>query len=111
MQPAREVQAVDLGKNIEEGANAATNRWDITNSYPRFVREGVGRPSLWEHLRGQIFLGSESFLEEMERLSQSQRLDNFGVSPSRISHIQRAIETGELSGKARKLMLLCKVKQ
>lgn len=145
---------------------------DATNSYRRFVREGVGRPSLWEHLRGQNFLGSESFLEQMERLSHSQRLDNvpssqqrptrmgkeeiiarvshiygvepgkifsrerpeayscaayllrrvanmplkevanmFGVSPSRISHIQRAIETGELSGEARQLMLLCKVKQ
>lgn len=145
---------------------------DLTNTYCQFVREGVGRPSPWEHLRGQIYLGSESFLEEMERLSQSRPLDNvpssqqrptriekeeiiarvshvygvepgkifsredpeayscaayllrrvanmplkevahmFGVSPSRISHIQRAIETRALSGKAQKLMLLCKVKQ
>lgn len=148
------------------------NNADAIHFYRRFVREGVGRPSPWEDLRGQIFLGSESFLEQMEDLSQSYSLDNvpveqqrptrlgreeilahvsaiygvelekvtwrdhpeayrcaayllrraanmplkevaamFCVSPSRISHIQRTFEAGAISGEARQLLLLCKVKQ
>lgn len=35
----------------------------------------------------------------------------FGVSPSRISHIQRSMETGQLSRLQRKAMHLCNVKQ
>ena len=35
----------------------------------------------------------------------------FGVSPSRISHIQRSIETTRLSAEQKKLMELCNVKQ
>ena len=34
--------------------------------YIDFVRAGVGLPSLWESLRGQIFLGSDSFVRRMQ---------------------------------------------
>jgi putative transposase len=30
-----------------------------------FVRAGVGLPSLWEQLKGQIYLGSDEFVESM----------------------------------------------
>jgi len=33
--------------------------------YSRFVAEGTGQPSPWEHLRNQVFLGSEAFAETM----------------------------------------------
>lgn len=34
--------------------------------YIDFVRAGGGLPSLWESLRGQIFLGSDSFVKRMQ---------------------------------------------
>lgn len=34
--------------------------------YKEFVHEGVGAPSPWQQLRGQVFLGTERFLQEME---------------------------------------------
>lgn len=37
-----------------------------TAAYVNFVRAGVGLPSLWESLRGQIFLGSDSFVKRMQ---------------------------------------------
>lgn len=36
------------------------------SSYRRFVAEGITRPSIWEHLNGQIYLGDEKFLERMQ---------------------------------------------
>ena len=145
---------------------------EAANFYHRFVREGVDQPSPWKHLRGQIFLGGESFLEEMERLAQAQQLVNvpssqsrptrvgkegildrvgevyglspaeiisrdnteayhcaayllrrvanislrevaalFGVSPSRISHVQREMESKKLSKKKEQVIGLCSVKQ
>jgi putative transposase len=33
--------------------------------YMDFVRAGVGLPSVWESLRGQVFLGSDEFVERM----------------------------------------------
>ena len=35
--------------------------------YSRFVAEGNNQPSPWEHLRNQVFLGSEAFAESMRR--------------------------------------------
>jgi hypothetical protein len=31
--------------------------------YVDFVREGAGLPSLWSHLKNQIFLGSENYCQ------------------------------------------------
>jgi hypothetical protein len=32
-------------------------------SYAAFVRQGMGKPSVWEGLRHQVFLGSEAFVD------------------------------------------------
>lgn len=40
--------------------------------YRDFVRAGVGLPSLWEGLRGQIYLGSDAFLEKMQALCNKE---------------------------------------
>ena len=141
-------------------------------AYRQFVREGIGQPSPWAKLRGQIFLGSEAFLARMERLVRGQHVANvpvaqtqpgrlnpeevlsrvgavygvgmkelaarthaeayqcaawllrraaneplkavawrFGVSPSRISHIQRALNGRAPSRQQRQAMVECKVKQ
>lgn len=36
--------------------------------YIDFVREGIGLPSIWEALRGQVFLGGDEFLTKMQDL-------------------------------------------
>ncbi len=38
--------------------------------YADFVRAGVGLPGLWEHLSGQIYLGSEEFVKRMHRAAE-----------------------------------------
>ena len=35
--------------------------------YAQFVVEGKGQPSPWEHLKNQVFLGSDTFVESMRR--------------------------------------------
>ncbi len=47
------------------GENPAAAR----QAYRRFVRAGVGGPSPWPELRGQIYLGGEKFLARMEKLA------------------------------------------
>jgi len=39
------------------------------NRYMDFVRAGVGLPSVWEQLSGQVFLGSDRFLKRMQAMS------------------------------------------
>lgn len=46
-------------------------------AYVDFVRAGVGLPSLWESLRGQLYLGSDGFVERIQALieQEGQALD------------------------------------
>ncbi len=46
------------------------------HAYSRFVAQGLGAPSPWENLSGQIYLGGEVFLERMQRLAATQPPDN-----------------------------------
>lgn len=141
-------------------------------AYQQFVAEGMGRPSPWTQITGQIFLGSPAFLERMAALIPEQRPANvpvaqtnptrlapseiltrvaavyeiaptavvarthreayqtavwllrraaneplrmvavrFGVSPSRISKIQAAMESTTLTPQQQTAMAQCKVKQ
>ena len=141
--------------------------------YRRYVSEGREGSSPWQAVKGQIFLGGETFLKEMQRRLRGQVITNvpkqqtqlnrlsaaevlqrvseayrteqqaivarahpdayqcaawllrraanlplrqvaelFGVSPSRISHIQRQRETAEqISKEQRKAMRLCQIKK
>jgi REP element-mobilizing transposase RayT len=38
-------------------------------NYREFVSEGIGKASVWEDLKGQIYLGDETFLERMQDLA------------------------------------------
>ena len=40
--------------------------------YVDFVRAGVGLPSIWHSLQGQIYLGSEPFVERMQTLAEAR---------------------------------------
>lgn len=42
-------------------------RSEAARRYEDFVRAGVGLPSIWEGLTGQIFLGNEKFADEMRK--------------------------------------------
>ena len=53
--------------------------------YIEFVQQGIRGPRVWENLRGQIFLGTDQFVEVMQA-----RLEGDGASPSReIPRLQR----------------------
>ena len=42
--------------------------------YIDFVEQGVGLPSLWGRLRGQVFLGGDVFLKRMQKLSDKAEI-------------------------------------
>jgi hypothetical protein len=45
-------------------------------AYRRFVAQGIGLPSVWEDLRGQMWLGDEPFRAKMQRrLGAKRRAD------------------------------------
>jgi REP element-mobilizing transposase RayT len=46
----------------------ATERSQARRAYTRFVSEGVGGESPWDHLKGQIYLGRDAFIGRMEKL-------------------------------------------
>jgi len=52
--------------------------------YKEFVKDGIGRQSLWSDLKGQIYLGDERFIERMQG-----RLDDEEASDVNIPRAQR----------------------
>jgi len=48
----------------------SSQRQRAIQRYTDFVRAGVGLPSLWEHLGGQIYLGSEAFITRMQQTTE-----------------------------------------
>lgn len=58
-------------------------------SYQKFVTEGLDLPSPWIELRGQIFLGTESFVQELapklgilQCLEETPRVQRFAARPA-----------------------------
>lgn len=51
----------------------ADNRGEAVAAFRRFVAEGIGAPSPWVELKGQIYLGSEQFVERMQALIDPKR--------------------------------------
>lgn len=39
--------------------------------YVAFVKQGIGSPGPWGDLRGQVYLGGEAFLADMQRAAQA----------------------------------------
>lgn len=52
----------------------AKRRKTACERYRRLVEEGKGQPSPWEKLKNQVFLGSDTFVEEMQKLLDSDRV-------------------------------------
>lgn len=59
----------------------AQDRAEAVLRYRDFVRAGMGLPSLWDELRGQIYLGSDDFLASLQ---------SFHGEGARIAEIPRA---------------------
>ncbi len=51
------------------------NRESARKQYACFVAEGVDAPSPWEHLKGQIYLGNERFINRMQAKMNKQSDD------------------------------------
>ena len=53
-------------------------RWNARAElrHSRFVAEGISLSGPWEHLAGQIFLGSEDFLKRMQEKASAQPAAN-----------------------------------
>jgi REP element-mobilizing transposase RayT len=51
----------------------AARKGDAQATYRRFVAEGVQRPSPWEELKNQIYLGSDTFVEAMQSKIDADR--------------------------------------
>lgn len=60
-------------------------------AYIDFVHAGVGLPSVWGDLRGQIYLGKDEFVKTMQQQVQS------GQNLSEIPCVQRRLNTQPLS--------------
>jgi putative transposase len=57
---------------------------DAQLAYRRFVADGKNQPSPWEHLKNQIYLGSEAFVDEMQRkMDPDRRLSEIPKSQRR----------------------------
>ncbi len=61
-----------------------------------FVRAGAGLPSVWDGLRNQIFLGSETFVAELQTgISSVQLLDEIPLLGMALAYL-----SGDYSMKA-----------
>lgn len=48
-------------------AQFGTRRAEAVAAYERFVREGIGRESIWRHLNRQVFLGDDAFVARAQK--------------------------------------------
>jgi putative transposase len=92
-------------------AQFAPERSSAIIAYVRFVHEGARLPSVWTQLQGQIYLGSEAFIKNMqaqigkrptlEEIPRAQRrvltqpLDEFAEQYSRKEAMARAYLSGQ----------------
>lgn len=71
-------------------------RGRAVKKYIDFVRKGVGQPSLWDQLRGQVFLGGEGFFKRMQRLADKAAIGEIPRAQRRppakpLSHYRRKL--------------------
>jgi hypothetical protein len=52
-------------------------------AYARFVVQGIGRPPVWDALRGQIYLGGDKFLARMQRKAEGKPVRGVPASQQR----------------------------
>ena len=66
------------------------DRENAQQRYVEHVREGIGLPSVWEDLSGQVYLGDEKFVNKMSAMAeQTPQGARVGRSRLEIPHVQR----------------------
>ena len=60
-------------------AQFAARRSLAQTRYARFVAEGIKAPSPWQQLKGQVFLGDEHFVEQMQSLAAKHHRDDVQI--------------------------------
>jgi len=59
-------------------------------AYRNFVAEGIAKPSVWESLKGQIYLGGEDFLRRVERLVKGKAVQ--GIARAQLRPLRPGAE-------------------
>ena len=76
-------------------AQLAHRRREARQRYVRFIAEGKDQPKIWQHLRGQIYLGDEAFVRKLHgRVTPGERLKEVPRAqrrpdPKPLDHYQR----------------------
>lgn len=65
------------------------SRREAIRAYRRFVDEGLGRESIWTNLRNDVYLGSDTFVEQMQATTSSNNLR--GVSKSQLRPLAKPL--------------------
>lgn len=85
----------------------ANERSQAQARYADFVRQGVGRPSIWQGLRHQVFLGSDGFVERhcaaakpLERLREVPRAQRRPLAKSLADFARRYPDRREAMAEA-----------
>ena len=67
-------------------AGFGTKKSEAQMSYRKFVAKGKNQPSPWQHLKNQIYLGSDEFVSDMqEKINPEQSLDDIPKPQKRAS--------------------------
>ena len=74
----------------QQSPSRVPDREQARQSYINHVREGIGLPSVWQSLSGQVYLGDEKFVSKMSAMAeQSPQGAHAGRSRVEIPHAQR----------------------
>lgn len=85
----------------------SSKRGQARQEYINFVRAGVGLPSVWDNLQGQIYLGSDTFIDRMQsKVSPEQSLDEIPRTQRRPLARPLAAYRAEFAGDPRTGMAL-----
>ena len=86
-------------------AQFARSRAVARERYARFVAQGVKAQSPWEHLKGQIYLGDEHFVERMQR-KLGRQSDDINIPLAQRRRPAPSLEQIERTHKKRDLAIL-----
>jgi REP element-mobilizing transposase RayT len=64
--------------------SGAGNKKEACERYCQFVAQGKDQPSPWEHLKNQVYLGTDAFVDEMQcKLSPDAKLQDIPAAQTR----------------------------
>ena len=77
-------------QSLDRVLDRLTDREIAQQRYVNHVREGIGLPSVWEDVSGQVYLGDEKFINKMSAIAeQTPQGAHIGRARLEIPHVQR----------------------